>query len=332
MKKFTFLFSILLIVCSTSKAQFNKFDSPFAHTFSIVAHDPVTGQMGVAVQSHWFSVGSVVAWGEAGVGVVATQSFVNVSFGIRGLELLKQGLSPQEAVDKLISEDNAPEVRQLAILDTKGRVATHTGSMCVKDAGHIQGDGYSCKANMMLNDKVWGAMSKGFENTDAPLAEKMMAALEAGQEVGGDIRGKQSCAILVVSGTNTGKPWEDRIIDLRIEDHAEPIVEMKRILKTYRAYEHMNNGDLAMEHGDMKKALDEYTSAEVMFPENLEMKYWHAVTLVNNGNLDEALPMFKEVFEKDHNWAIMTPRLIDSKLLDVTDEQLKQILSAGKKK
>ena len=232
---------------------------------------------------------------------------------------------------RLISEDNAPEVRQLAVLDVKGRVATHTGKMCVAEAGHIQGEGYSCQANMMLTDKVWGAMANNFKNSSGPLAERLLDAMDAGQAAGGDIRGKQSCSILVVRGEATGKPWEDRIIDLRIDDHPEPLKEMRRVLKTYRAYEHMNNGDLAMEHGNMEKALTEYTAAEKMFPENLEMKYWHAVTLVNNGKLEEALPMFKEVFEKDHNWAIMTPRLIDSKLLDVTEEQLKEILSVKRK-
>lgn len=326
------IFSFVLVVIvlqEISSAQIYKTDSPFAHTYSIVARDPETGQMGVAVQSHWFSVGSVVAWGEAGVGVVATQSFVNPSFGIRGLELLKQGLSPQETVNRLISEDNAPEVRQLAILDVKGRVATHTGNMCVDEAGHVQGNNYSCQANMMLKNTVWQAMAEAFETTQAPLAEKLMAALEAAENEGGDIRGRQSCAILVVSGENTGKPWVDRIIDLRVEDHPESIKEMKRILKTYRAYEHMNNGDLAMEQGDMKEALEEYTAAEEMFPDNIEMKYWHAVTLVNNGDLENALPIFREVFIKNKNWAVMTPRLIKSNLLNVSENELRKILETA---
>ena len=329
-RKILFIAIITLFTFTDYSAQMYKSESPFAHTFSIVARDPETGQMGVAVQSHWFSVGSVVAWGEAGVGVVATQSFVNPSFGIRGLELLKQGLSPQEAVDKLISEDNAPEVRQLAILDVQGRVAAYTGSLCVDYAGDVQGENYSCQANMMMTNTVWGGMANAFENTKAPLAEKLMAALEAGQAEGGDIRGKQSCAILVVSGVNTGQPWVDRIIDLRVEDNPNPIKEMRRILTTYRAYEHMNNGDLAMEHNDMKKALEEYTTAEKMFPNNLEMKYWHAVTLVNNGDFEKALPMFKGIFSKKVNWAIMTPRLIKSGLLKVTDEQLKTIMELAK--
>lgn len=326
------IFSFVLVVIvlqEISSAQIYKTDSPFAHTYSIVARDPETGQMGVAVQSHWFSVGSVVAWGEAGVGVVATQSFVNPSFGIRGLELLKQGLSPEETVNRLISEDNAPEVRQLAILDVKGRVATHTGNMCVDEAGHFQGNNYSCQANMMLKNTVWQAMAEAFETTQAPLAEKLMTALEAAENEGGDIRGRQSCAILVVSGENTGKPWVDRIIDLRVEDHPESIKEMKRILKTYCAYEHMNNGDLAMEQGDMKKALEEYTAAEEMFPDNIEMKYWHAVTLVNNGDLENALPIFREVFMKNKNWAVMTPRLIKSNLLNVSENELRKILETA---
>jgi len=197
----------------------------------------------------------------------------------------------------------------------------------VQAANHIVGDNFSVQANMMLNDKVWGVMAKAFESTQAPLAERMVAALEAAQNVGGDIRGKQSAAILVVRGKVTGNLWEDRLVDLRVEDHATPVKEIKRLLKVNRAYDHMNAGDLAIEHGNMDKAMEEYSAAEAMFPDNLEMKYWHAVTLVNNGGLDEALPMFKEVFSKDENWRTMTPRLIDNGLLVVTDDELKTIIA-----
>lgn len=301
------------------------FKEPFAHTFSIVARDPVTGEMGVAVQSHWFSVGSIVSWGEAGVGVVATQSFVNPSFGIRGLELLKSGKSPQEAVDELIANDEGRDVRQLAILDTKGRSASYTGKNCIQDAGNIAKVNYSVQANMMLTDKVWSAMAESFESTEStessniPLAERMIAALEAGQNAGGDIRGKQSASILIVKGESTGKVWEDRLIDLRVEDNPEPIAELKRLLKVYRAYEHMNKGDVEVEKNNMELAMKEYSAAEEMFPDNLEMKYWHAVTLISNGNPESALPIFKEVFSKDPNWKTLTERLPASGLLKEKD-------------
>jgi len=311
---------------TTAKAQTFYGSQPFAHTYSIVAYDEKTGEMGVAVQSHWFSVGTLVTWGEAGVGVVATQSFVNPDFGPQGLGLMKLGLSPKQALESMLAVDEGRGVRQVALLNTKGEVAAHTGENCIAAAGHIEGKHYSVQANMMLNEEVWGAMSKAFESTEAPLAERMMAALEAAESVGGDIRGKQSAAILVVRGESTGQVWKDRLVDLRVEDHANPIAEIKRVLKVHRAYEHMNQGDLAVEHGDMDLAMKEYMAAEEMFPENEEMKYWHAVTLVNNEGLKEALPLFKEVFAKNENWKILTPRLIDSGLLKVSEEDLKKIL------
>ncbi|MFZ6034473.1 MAG: DUF1028 domain-containing protein [Melioribacter sp.] len=318
---------LLLLIPFALTAQSFYGNNPFAHTYSIVAYDSTTGEIGVAVQSHWFSVGSVVCWGEAGVGVVATQSFVNVSFGPRGLELLKEGLTPGEAVDKLLSDDEGREYRQLAILDAKGNVAAFTGKNCIQPAGHIVGKGYSVQANLMSNDKIWGAMSKAFENSEGPLAERMVAALEAAENAGGDIRGKQSAALLVFSGKPTGKIWLDKLVDLRVDDHPEPIKEIKRLLKVHRAYEHMNNGDLAVEKNDMETAMKEYSAAMDMFPDNLEMKYWTAVTLANNDRIEDALKLFKEVFDKDKNWKTLTPRLVPSGLLKVTDENLKLIMN-----
>ena len=304
----------------------NIYSDKLAHTYSIVARDSVTGEMGVAVQSHWFSVGSIVSWGEAGVGVVATQSFVNPSFGIKGLELLKSGKSPQEAVDELIAADDGRDVRQLAILDVKGRSASYTGKNCIPEAGSIAKDNYSVQANMMLTDKVWGAMSEAFENSAGPLAERMITALEAAQNAGGDIRGQQSACLLIVKGEATGNPWEDKFIDLRVDDHTEAVKEIKRLLKVYRAYEHMNKGDLAIEKNDMDLAMNEYSTAEEMFPENLEMKFWHAVTLANTGKVNESLPMFTEVFLKDNNWRILFGRLKPSGLLKISDSDVQTIL------
>ncbi len=304
---------------------------PFAHTFSIVATDTTTGEMGVAVQSHWFSVGTIVSWGEAGVGVIATQSFVNPSFGPRGLALLKQGLTAQQVLDLMIEADEGRDVRQLAILDSKGNVAAYTGKNCIDDAGQIVGNGYSVQANMMLNDKVWGAMSKAFESSKGTLAERLMLTLEAAQEAGGDIRGKQSAALLVVKPESTGQVWLDRKVDIRVDDHPEPLKELRRILKVHQAYDHMNKGDLAVEHNDMDLAMKEYSAAEEMFPDNEEMKYWHAVTLVNIGRLDEALPLFKKVFNKNKNWVTLTPRLVKSKLLNVDENSLNKILNIIKK-
>src|SRR4030095_6839603 len=183
------LILILLMTYHTSKAQ-QFYSDPLAHTFSIVARDPATGEMGVAVQSHWFSVGSVVSWAEAGVGAIATQSFVNPALGQDGLRLLKEGKSAQEALDILIRNDEARDVRQLAIVDRKGNTEAWTGSKCIAAAGHINEENFSVQANLMLNNTVWAAMSEAFKKTTGPLPERMIAALEAAQEAGGDIRGK----------------------------------------------------------------------------------------------------------------------------------------------
>ncbi|RMH95869.1 MAG: DUF1028 domain-containing protein [Calditrichaeota bacterium] len=299
---------------------------PFAHTYSIVAVDSVTGEIGAAVQSHWFSVGSVVTWAEAGVGAVATQSLVNVSFGPRGLELLKQGKSPQEALDILIAGDSGRDYRQVAIIDARGNTATYTGAKCIPEAGHLHGKYYSVQANLMLKNTVWGAMKKAFLSTSGPLAERLVAALEAAQAEGGDIRGQQSAALVVVRGEATGNIWEDRLIDLRVEDHPEPVKELKRLLKVYRAYEHMNAGDVAMEHSDVEGALREYGAAMKMMPENLEMKYWTAVSLANAGRVDEALELFRAVFARNANWKTLTPRLVPIQLLNVSPETLQKIM------
>ncbi|MBM4170478.1 MAG: DUF1028 domain-containing protein [Ignavibacteria bacterium] len=324
-----YLIIISLVILNSqltiSFAQFYKTNSPFAHTYSIVAYDKDTGDMGVAVQSHWYSVGTIVSWGEAGVGVIATQSFVNVSFGPRGLELLKKGFSAQQAVDELIKSDEGREFRQLAVLDAKGSAASFTGVKCIQPAGNIVGENFSVQANLMLNDKVWPAMAEAFENSNGPLAERMLIALEAAEEAGGDIRGKQSAALLVVRGKSTGNVWEDRLVELRVDDANEPLIELRRLLKVHRAYEHMNKGDIAVEKNDMITAMNEYTAAMKMFPDNLEMKYWTAVTLANNNRLNEALPMFKEIFSKDSKWKLLTPRLIPNGLLKVDEEALKKI-------
>jgi uncharacterized Ntn-hydrolase superfamily protein len=325
MKIFIILLLTLIYMNSFSQSYFDV-SSPFAHTFSIVARDSVTGEIGVAVQSHWFNVGSVVGWGEAGVGVIATQSFVNPAFGLQGLDLLRQGKSPQQVVDELIASDEGRDMRQLAVLDAKGNSASYTGKGCIDAAGNIAENNVSVQANMMVNNKVWPAMLKAFKETTGPLAERMIAALEAAQKEGGDIRGKQSAAIMVFSGVSTGKPWADKLMDLRAEDSNEPIPELKRLVKVQRAYEHMNNGDLATEKGNMELAMKEYSMAEQMFPDNAEMKYWHAVTLANNGKVDESLPIFKAVFEMDNNWRVLTERLPKVKLLTVTDEQYKKII------
>lgn len=317
-----FILFISQVVCS----QVYKTTEPLAHTYSIVARDSVTGHIGVAVQSHWFSVGSVVTYGKAGVGVVATQSFVNPSYGPKGLALMEQGLTPQQALDALLKNDTGEMFRQVAFLNTKGEVATHTGSSCIEAAGHRQGRNFSVQANMMLNNTVWDAMANAFETTTGDLSDRMIAALKAAQDEKGDIRGSQSAAILIVKDKATGNSWEDIIMDLRVEDHANPVAELERIVKVQKAYDFMNKGDLAMEAGDSKMAENLYLSAQKLFPDNLEMKYWYAINLLNNKEFEKAHPILKEIFKEDPNWKILTSRIVKNKLLVISEVELQKVM------
>lgn len=303
------------------------------HTYSIVARDAATGEMGVAVQSHWFSVGSIVTWAEAGVGAVATQSFIDPAYGPRGLELMKSGLSANQALAALLLVDEGRDVRQVAFVDAQGRVAAHTGAKCIEAAGHHVGEGYSVQANMMLNDRVVPAMTAAYESAQGDLADRLMAALEAAQAAGGDIRGRQSAAMLIVKGNSTGQPWADRVLELRIEDHAEPIIELRRLLQVHRAYQHMNAGDVAVEHGDLELAMAEYGRAAELLPGNLEVQYWAAVTLATSGQLEKAGPTFREIFAADPNWIELTRRLVKPGIIPDTPEGralVEQIIAAAR--
>ena len=333
------IFALLLIIAvcpawqaqqtTTARDQFVTPPRP-VHTFSIVARDPVTGELGVAVQSHWFSVGPIVPWAEAGVGAVATQSFVDPSYGKLGLELMRTGKSAPEALRSLLAGDEGRDVRQVAMIDTQGRVDAWTGKNDIQAAGHIVGKDFSVQANLMLNDKVWPAMAQAFENTKGDLADRMLAALDAAQAVGGDIRGRQSAALIVVTGKPTGQAWKDRIFDLRVDDSSQPLQELRRLVTLQRAYNHMNAGDLAVEKKDNEGALREYGAAEKLVPESAEMIYWHAVALVNMGRVDESLPLFRKVFAMDKNWATLTPRLPKSGLLPDDPKLIERILSVAK--
>ena len=296
------------------------------HTYSIVAYDEETGELGVAVQSHWFSVGSLVPWAKAGVGAVATQSFVKVEYGPEGLLRMENGQSAQEALNGLISEDSGESVRQVAMIDVHGDVAAHTGSKCIYAAGHLIGKNYSVQANLMDKESVWPAMAEAFEGAEGDLAEKMMMALEAAEIEGGDIRGKQSAAMLIVSGNPTGVAWKDIVLDLRVDDHVEPLNELRRLIRIHRAYQHANKGDHLLEKDDIEKALIEYEKASEFYPENPELPYWAAITMASKGNLDKALPIFLDVFKREPRLRTLTPRLVNSGLLPNDKQMLKQIL------
>ncbi|MBT3796755.1 MAG: DUF1028 domain-containing protein [Candidatus Marinimicrobia bacterium] len=295
-------------------------------TYSIVALDAETGELGVAVQSHWFSVGFLVPWVKAGVGAVATQSFVKVDYGPDGLELMENGMSAKDALKSLTDQDEAEAVRQVAMIDINGNVAAHTGERCIVFANHVVGKNYSVQANMMENSTVPKAMAVAFENSSGDLADRMMAALEAAEKEGGDIRGKQSAAMVIMSGEPTGIEWKDTKMSLRIEDHPTPLKELKRLIRIHRAYQHANKGDYYMELNQIDNALTEYNKASKYYPENPELPYWSAVALVNGGRINEALPIFKAVFKSNPNLKKMTPRLIKSGLLIDDEKVLKKIM------
>lgn len=321
-------FPILLLCPTLLLAQRTRSGEPFAHTFSIVARDERTGDLAVGVQSHWFSVGTSVSWGEAGVGVVATQSFINKSFGLRGLQLLKDGKTAQQALDELLRTDEGRDVRQVAIADARGNVAVYTGKKCIDYASHRRGKNYSVQANMMLNSTVPDAMAAAFEkNGTLPLPERVLSALNAAQTAGGDIRGRQSAVLLVVRGKATGAPWDDNhLVDLRVDDADRPLPELDRLLRTHRAYEHMNNGDLATEKNDMQRAMQEYGAAMKLFPKNIEMQYWTAIALANTKQVPKAAGMLRGIYAQDANWRELTRRLPKVGLLTVSAADLQTLL------
>ena len=327
-------------------------------TYSIVARDPGTGDIGVAVQSHWFAVGQIVPWAEAGVGAVATQSFVDPAYGKLGLDLLRAGKTAPVALRSLLGGDAACDVRQVAMIDMNGDVATFTGAKDIIAAGSIAGGSsqsskmtcgsaggtlfvgrdFAVQANLMANDKVWPAMAKAFAEAKGDLADRMLAALDAAQSVGGDIRGKQSAALIVVKAKSTGRAWQDRLFDLRVDDAPDPLAELRRLVLLQRAYNHMNAGDLAVEHKDNEAALREYSAAEkiaaatpgIPRSRHAEMIYWHAVALANMKRVDESLPLFARAFSMEPSWRELTPRLRVAGLLPDDDNMIDRIVRAGR--
>ena len=284
--------------------------APLAHTYSIVARDPATGELGVAVQSHYFSVGPIVPWAESGVGAVATQSLVLVDYGPKGLDLMRQGLTAPQALHALLDADTNPDVRQVAMIDTAGHVAAHTGPKCIPDAGQETGDQFSVQANLMANPRVWPAMAAAYRAAHGDLAERMLQALEAAEQAGGDIRGRQSAAIVVVRAHPTGKPWQDRIVDLRVEDHAHPVQELRRLVRLRHAYNLEDAGDTFIADKQPERALAAYAEAAKLAPDIVELQFWAAVSMYTNGQERQALKTFHDVFAREgRRWVDLVPRL-----------------------
>jgi uncharacterized Ntn-hydrolase superfamily protein len=274
------------------------------HTYSIVAVDSVTGEIGAAVQSHYFNVRSVVTWAEPGVGAVATQSFANPAYGPRGLYLMRSGVPAPEALAALLRADPDSQIRQVAMIDADGRVASHTGSRNIPAAGNQVGRWYSVQANVMRSDAVWPAMAQAFESTDGDLAHRLLAALDAAEAAGGDIRGKQSAALVVVSGDREDPSWE-KLYDLGVEDSPDPLGELRRLLQVARAYRAAGNGYNHLIAGDVDSGLAAIGRATDLLSDeatNGELVYWPAVELVNLGRLDEAIPLFRRAFAQDEIW------------------------------
>jgi uncharacterized Ntn-hydrolase superfamily protein len=298
-------------------------------TYSIIARDPETGQIGAAVQSHWFSVKNVI-WVEPGVGAVATQSLSDYAYGPAGLELLRLGRTAEKALAGLLESDTAPWYRQVAILDFDGDIVAHTGDKCIAAAGHLVGEDWSVHANLMANDGVPEAMARAFEEGPGDLAERLMLALEAAQAAGGDIRGQQSTAMLVAAPRATGRPWADFLFDLRVDDHAEPVKEMRRILEVARAYDAMNEGDLAIERGDFSAAEAAYGRAAELAPGNAEVLFWFGISLANAGEVDRALGVLAEAYEIFPAFRELPARLVEPELLEGDPELVERLSAAGR--
>jgi uncharacterized Ntn-hydrolase superfamily protein len=280
-------------------------------TYSIVARDPATGELGVAVQSHWFSVGSNVSWAEAGVGAVATQSFIDPAYGPLGLQLMRAGRSAPDTLKALLAGDAQRDVRQVGMVDAQGRAVTHTGSLCIPAAGGQEGKEYVVQANLMDKPSVWPAMAKAYEAAKGDLADRLLTALDAAEAEGGDIRGRQSAAIVVVKARSSGRPWADRIFDLRVEDNPAPLVELRRLVKLQRAYNHMTAGDDCVAVADWACAEREYGAARTLEPQHAEMAFWYAIALATAGRLEPARPLFAQAFAADPRWRELVKRLPD---------------------
>jgi uncharacterized Ntn-hydrolase superfamily protein len=299
------------------------------HTYSIAARDPATGQLGVAVQSHYFCVGAMVPWAEAGVGAVATQAMVDPAYGPRGLELMRGGSSASEALAKLTAADAGSDIRQVAMVDCEGRAAAHTGSATIAEAGHIVGEGFSVQANMMLRNTVWAAMADAYRSTQGELVDRLLAALEAAEAEGGDIRGRQSAALLVVPAQSSERPWADKLFDLRVDDALEPLSELRRLVSVSRAYEHLRLGQAALARGDADAMNAEFQQAALLYGDNPEMRFWHAVALMHVERINEGLAMLAEISARDPNWRELALRLPRFMLPQPAEGLLERIRKLG---
>lgn len=284
-------------------------------TYSIVARDPETGELGVAVQSHYFTVGPIVPWLQAGVGAVATQSFVEPAYGLRGLARMAGGEAAPDALAALVAADDGRDVRQVAMVDARGRAGAHTGAKCILDAGHRLGDGFSVQANMMRRPTVPDAMHAAYTGSDKPLAERLVAALVAAEEEGGDIRGRQSAAIRIVRAASGDDPWNDVVLDLRVDDHPDPNTELARLVRMHRGYARLGRSEeLRVEERDAEADAEAEAALELL-PDNVEIGFWRGVQLCVEGRDAEARPLLDRAYAIDDGWRELVRRLPAAGLL-----------------
>jgi uncharacterized Ntn-hydrolase superfamily protein len=280
-----------------------------AATYSIVARDPATGEIGVGVQSHYFAVGSAVPWAQPGVGAVATQSIIEISYGPKGLEKLSAGEPATKALAALVEQDAGSALRQVAVIDGQGRVASHSGALCIPAYGQAQGEGWSAQGNTLRSDAVWQAMGPAFERTPGALAARLLAALEAAEAAGGDVRGRQSAAVLVVSGDRPKNPWEGRLVDLHVEHHARPLEELRRLFTIHRAHDLFAEAQRHFGTGDFETALDLLERARKYKPDEVEFAFWTGVAFANAGRSAEARRWLGEAYAADVSWRELARRL-----------------------
>ena len=275
-------------------------------TYSIVARDPRTGELGVAVQSHWFSVGPIVPWARVGVGAVATQANAEISYGPRGLELMASGLPAPEALMRLLAEDPIAATRQVAMVDAEGRVAAHTGEGCIPFAGDVAADGVSCQANIMASEAVWPAMLEAYHASEGSLRDRLLDALDAAEAHGGDIRGRQSAAIIVVPGE--GNPW-DTTASLRVEEHPEPLPELRRLIALDDAYRLAGMADELTGLGRHGEAAAAFQQASALAPDNHELLFWGGLGAAHGGELELGVSLVRRAIELQPGWGELLPRL-----------------------
>jgi len=298
-------------------------------TYSIVARDAETGQLGVAVQSYYFAVGSVSPHAEAGVGAVAIQSFAKPSYGTQGLRLIREGASAQQALDTLRENDANAGYRQSAMIDTRGRVAACTGERCVPEAGHHIGEGYACLGNMLMEDGTWNEMGEAFEAAQGEFVDRLLLSLEAAQAAGGDLRGRRSAAVIVVNAESSDDPGLDVLFDLRVEDHEEPLRELDRLITLKKAFHLNSRGDHHLRNGDLRAALRDFSLAVSMAPAHEELVFWQAVAMVVAGYRGEAEPLLKELFDISENFRLLARRVACSHYLpDRSRQALEESLRA----